>query len=225
MGKFKVVAKVRSRLREASGAAFLPGGDDSPQLSNSCVKAAKKMLDLFGTIDQAGKLTRFSFTDFQGCSIATMILLVAGILERDLCYETRISFGLDCLRSMAGEHVAAINGVHLMETLVAIANEATEKLRKYSIRQGHDPQAMPSSGPVPLQQDVQPTHSLSAGAEASIPLLDDRSLPQAPVFPSMATTWTEQSASSGDPFSLLQFDNEAFLMELTELEMLGMSGS
>lgn len=233
MGKFKVVATARSRLREASGTAQPAMEDCSAQLSKSCIKAAKKMLELFGNIDRADNMTKSSFTDFQGCSIATMILLVAGILERDLCYEARISFGLDCLRRMAGEHIAAINGVHFMEALKAIADEAAEKLRKYetSVERISSPISRPDT--MLTRQDAQLTSHSSADANTSVPWTHARAPLQTLSLPPTNTLWTEQDghawAPSGgvnnDPFSLLQFDNEAFLMELTELEMLGVSGS
>jgi hypothetical protein len=233
MGKFTVVATVRTRLREAFTSDMPTRDSRSAQLSKSCVKAAKKMLELFGTIDRAGNMTKSSFTDFQGCSIATMILLVAGILERDLCYEARISFGLECLRRMAGEHIAAINGVHFMEALQAIADEAAEKLRRSCNPSAaeHTP-CLPAPDALPPPQDSQLTLTSHDGTASYATPVYARPLPQAPVIP-LANPWFEQDSfawaptdgASGDPFSILQFDNEAFLMELTELEMLGASGS
>ncbi|KAK2042410.1 hypothetical protein LZ31DRAFT_596410 [Colletotrichum somersetense] len=41
------------------------------------------MIELFECLYRSGNLAWFSFTDFQGCSIATIILLLAGILTRD----------------------------------------------------------------------------------------------------------------------------------------------
>ncbi|EFQ27307.1 fungal specific transcription factor domain-containing protein [Colletotrichum graminicola M1.001] len=130
MGKVSVVTVVKARLR----AAFRP--QDEPQSiskdversSDACVKAAKKMIELFECLYRSGNLARFSFTDFQGCSIATIILLLAGILTRDSGYEGRIAFGLDCLRRMAcGGNVTAQVGVRFIETLRSITNEARSK--------------------------------------------------------------------------------------------------
>ncbi|GKT43614.1 uncharacterized protein ColSpa_03795 [Colletotrichum spaethianum] len=74
-------------------------------------------------------MARFSFTDFQGCSIATIIVLLAGILHRDSGYEGRVAFGLDCLRQMAcGRNPTARTGVRFVEALQSITNEARSKL-------------------------------------------------------------------------------------------------
>lgn len=156
-----------------------------------------------------------------------MILLVAGIMERDLCYEARISFGLDCLRRMAGDHAAAINGVYFMEALKAIANEAAEKLqRSQPLTHGKFLHMSPPAA-APQQPDAQLLQSTSASWDPNRPLTEDS------VFSATHNTWLEQNGSawspshhsSGDPFALLQFDNEAFLTQLTELEVLGISGS
>lgn len=191
------------------------------------------MLDLLGRIDQAGQTTKSSFTDFQGCSIATMILLIAGILERDLCYEARLSFGLSCLRRMAGEHIAAINGVHFMEALKAITDEAAEKLRKSIATETRD---APYVAPAVSIQNPQAAPLTSAHVvSTSTPAPWDHtgqilalSLPPAlhdTWFERNGNSWTNDQHDAGDPFSLLQFDNEAFLMELTDLDVPGNSGS
>lgn len=227
MGKFQVVAFVRRCLRQAAGSILLPIEDTTMQLYKSCVKAAKKMLELFGNIDRSGNVTRSSFTDFQGCSIATMILLIAGILERDLCYKARISFGLSCLRRMAGDNVAAINGVHFMEALESIVDEAAEKLRNFNtiardIAASLLPQetmSRPQSTSASIRWDSTAPLSQLLDASADNSMLYDQGPDQSDHL------WYPSNSTHGDPFSLLQFDNEAFLMELTDVEMRGISGS
>jgi hypothetical protein len=236
MGKYKVVSAVRSRLRSAfgAGAESFPAEGNSELMSKPCVKAAQKMLELFGKIRNVGKLTKSSFTDFQGCSIATMILLVAGILERDLCYETRISFGLDCLRSMAGDNAAATTGVDFMEALKLIADEAAEKLRRSNTgMHRHNttgeflptasssaapdlmafvpPPATPDPGDWSLAEDLQPSPGRMPGHNTWNELSTD--------------AWAMSADINDEPFSFLQHDNEAFLMEITGLDVLGISGS
>ncbi|OHW97473.1 thiamine repressible gene regulatory protein thi1 [Colletotrichum incanum] len=99
------------------------------QSSDACIKAAKKMIDLFDGLSRSGNMARFSFTDFQGCSIATIIVLLAGILDRDSGYESRMAFGLSCLRRMAcGGNATARMGVRFVEALQSITNEARCKL-------------------------------------------------------------------------------------------------
>ncbi|GKT56052.1 transcriptional regulatory protein [Colletotrichum tofieldiae] len=131
MGKVSVVTVVRAQLRNA----FRPHEEpltiskDIKQSSDTCIKAAKKMIELFDGLSHSGNMARFSFTDFQGCSIATIIMLLAGILDRDSGYESRIAFGLNCLRRMAcGGNATARMGVRFVEALQSITNEARCKL-------------------------------------------------------------------------------------------------
>lgn len=87
------------------------------------------MLSMFEEIKGTGNLTRFSFTDFQGCSTATIIVLLAGILERDSGYDARVKLGLDCLHRMAEGNMTAKMGVSFVGALQSIANEAVERLQ------------------------------------------------------------------------------------------------
>ncbi|OHF04262.1 thiamine repressible genes regulatory protein thi1 [Colletotrichum orchidophilum] len=131
MGKVSVVTVVRARLQEIFHTSTAPSAvpRDVEQSSEACIKAAKKMLELFEGLCRGGNMARFSFTDFQGCSIATIIVLLAGILDRDSGYEGRVAFGLDCLRRMAsGGNTTAKMGVRFVEALQAITNEARTKL-------------------------------------------------------------------------------------------------
>jgi len=234
MGKYKVVSAVRARLRSAFGAGDerFPPQVESEVMSKPCVKAAQKMLELFGKIRNVGKLTKSSFTDFQGCSIATMVLLVAGILERDLCYETRISFGLDCLRSMAGDNAAATTGVDFMEALKSIADEAAEKLRRSGTgaqQSGTDDNLASASSTIKTDH-VAPEAQTITTHPRDWSIAED--LQPSPGHLLESTAWNElntdawaMSADINDePFSFLQHDNEAFLMELTGLDVLGISG-
>lgn len=144
MGKISVVARVRSYLktRLGKGAPVLPEiYNDS--LSKACIKAAKKILRLYEDVRRTGNLTRFSFTDFQGCSVATSLVLLAGILERDSEYERHVSFGLDSLGKMAEGNATATAGLKFVEALQSIAEEAVQKLHQYSARTPTVPQ--PSS--------------------------------------------------------------------------------
>lgn len=237
MGKYKVVSAVRARLRSAFGGGAEPfsAEGDSELMSKPCVKAAQKMLELFGKIRNAGKLTKSSFTDFQGCSIATMVLLVAGILERDLCYETRISFGLDCLRSMAGDNAAATTGVDFMEALKSIADEAAEKLRRSNTGAPQcttgEAQTSASSSAVPDNLAFVPPPATADPEMEDWSLAEDlqpspgRMLETSTWNDLNTDTWTMNVNLNDEPFSFLQHDNEAFLMELTGLDVLGISGS
>ena len=130
MGKVALVTVVRTKLRHHLHPETRPLqiSDTVMRLSQSCTKAARKLLQLFENLTSTHNITRFSFTDFQGCSIATIVTLVAGILERDSGYEARTTFGLDCLRRMASGNMTAKMGVRFVEAVQSITNEAARKL-------------------------------------------------------------------------------------------------
>ncbi|KAJ6442774.1 thiamine repressible regulatory protein thi1 [Purpureocillium lavendulum] len=132
LGKVSVVTTVRLKLRAALlQTANEPAVDERVEaLARSCVKAAYKMLSLFEVLYKTTHLVKFSFTDFQGCSIATIVLVLGGILDRDTEYQRRVNFGLDCLRRMAGDNSFARRGVQFVEALRSIADEARTKLRQ-----------------------------------------------------------------------------------------------
>ncbi|KAF4340688.1 transcriptional regulatory [Fusarium beomiforme] len=130
MGKMSLITVVRMTLRQHLGGDSESSNLDgkAEKLSKSCSKASKKLLQLFEDLNQTGYTTRFSFTDFQGCSIATIVTLIAGILDRDPGYERRVRFGLDFLRRMATGNPNAQVGVRFVEALRSISNEAWSKL-------------------------------------------------------------------------------------------------
>jgi hypothetical protein len=132
MGKVALVTVARTHLRQ-----HLHPGTSAPELSETvrkhakaCIKAAQKLLQLFESLTRTQKITRFSFTDFQGCSIATIITLVAGIIGRDSGYHSRVAFGLDCLTKMATGNMTAKMGVRFVQAIQSITTEAAEKLSR-----------------------------------------------------------------------------------------------
>lgn len=132
MGKVSVVARVRTYLRDRLGGGSPPTFEDhSDLLAEACIKAAKKILRLYEDVRRTGNLTRFSFTDFQGCSVATSLVLLAGILERDSDYERHVNFGLDSLRKMAEGNATATAGLKFVEALQSIAEEAVQRLHQH----------------------------------------------------------------------------------------------
>lgn len=215
------------------------------------------MLSLFEKLHASGKMTKSSFTDFQGCSIATMILLVAGIVERDLCYDVQVPFGLNCLRQMAGEHATAITGVTFMEALQSITDEAAEKLRNArrntavaaaqtpestQTTMTYAPSAFDSAGNRDMQssstssldpmlsEGPQHTQLLADETTAELPPTTTERISQQAICDTSRNgpgdlAWESGLATTGDPFAMLQFDNEAFLMELTGLDVLGFAGA
>ncbi|KAK9860309.1 hypothetical protein MYU51_010791 [Penicillium brevicompactum] len=135
MGKVALVTVARTNLRNRTHPSSESSKPSECSLSESqsCVKAARKLLLLFETLTKHRKITRFSFTDFQGCSIATIVTLVSGIMERDSGYEGRVAFGLDCLRRMATGNMTAKMGVKFVEAVQTITNEARNKLHDKNI--------------------------------------------------------------------------------------------
>ncbi|KAI6891631.1 hypothetical protein KC318_g13662 [Hortaea werneckii] len=87
------------------------------------------MLGLFEDLHKTGNITRFSFTDFQGCSIATIVLLVGSLISGEQECRTIASAGLDYLRLMAGKQVTPWKGVRFVEAVQTIVVEASLKAR------------------------------------------------------------------------------------------------
>lgn len=138
MGKVFLVTVVRTNLNQYFYPKPQPPhiNETVDKLSLSCTKAARKLLLLFENLTRTRNITRFSFTDFQGCSIATIVTLVSGILDRDSTYHARVAFGLDCLRKMATGNMTVKMGVKFVEAVQSIANEAASKLHHTSSFQG-----------------------------------------------------------------------------------------
>jgi hypothetical protein len=149
MGKVSLVNLVQSKLRYHFGRDTRPPDIDetAENLSRFCIKAATKLLRLFDDMTKSGNLVRFSFTDFQACSIATIIMILARVLDQDPAHETKVAFGMDCLHKMAVGNKAAMSGMKFVEALQSIANQAILKLgRDSSIAQVSDSSVGPVTG-------------------------------------------------------------------------------
>ncbi|PYI21323.1 hypothetical protein BO99DRAFT_74476 [Aspergillus violaceofuscus CBS 115571] len=130
MGKVALVTVARTRLKPPADRDAPDISDKVKSLANDCTKAARKILRLFENLTRHRVITRFSFTDFQGCSIATIVTLVSGILERDSGYDSRVELGFNCLRKMATGNMTAKLGVSFVEAVQSITNEAASKLQQ-----------------------------------------------------------------------------------------------
>ncbi|KAF4994289.1 hypothetical protein FGRMN_5874 [Fusarium graminum] len=130
MGKASLVEIVRKTLRYHLGHDAQPWDieDTTERLARSCKRASRKLLRLFAGLDQIRDTTRLPFAYFQGCSIAVIVTLIAGILGRDFGYQQRINMGLSCLRRMASGIPFAEMGVKLVESLQSLSDEASRKL-------------------------------------------------------------------------------------------------
>lgn len=253
MGKLSLVTIVRDHLRCHFGekAQTSEITEQAYDLSQSCIKAAQKILQLFEDVRLTGNLTRFSFTDFQGCSISTTIVLLAGILERDASYERHVRFGLDSLRKMAVGNGTATAGVAFVEGLQAIADEAVEKLG----RMEHSPSAVPPTSQAtkyaewaewlsrqsqdPSAEEIQPRQEVDAAAgqhfdvrrSGRYTIFDEANTSQQ-ILVAPSSTQLPRSQDRADPDMLYDF-NPAFLtgqhnedsmnfMSLTGFDMLGL---
>lgn len=127
MGKVALMTVARKKLKQDD--CDPPDlSDQARKLANCCMKAARKTLQLFEILSKSRKVTRFSFTDFQGCSIATIVTLVSGIMEKDVGYNLRVELGFKCLRDMATGNITAKLGVIFVEAVRSITEEAAAKL-------------------------------------------------------------------------------------------------
>lgn len=256
MGKVALVTLARTRLRQ-----HLDPRDPPPQLSKtvmdlskSCAKSAAKLIQLFESISKTQNITRFSFTDFQGCSIATIVTLVAGILERDSGYVARVKFGLDCLTKMASGNMTAKIGVRFVEAVQSITNEAAEKLN-YAASSNHDMTIASSASSYdqwaewitrqeshPIDQNIPAYETSSSNAVHGHPPINTWQIPEPlredmptgqptePLFNLMergldgAATPGMSAAYERELFSGLHTDDHTFLMGLTGLDALDFSG-
>jgi hypothetical protein len=123
-------------------------------MARHCIRAATKILQLFKRLYISGNMSQFSFTDFQGVSIASIVLLLASILDSDETTERLIEFGLDCLRSLAAGNSSAEMGVEFVQKFRDIVEEAAERLRSARVE---TPDRQPQPG--------LPTHTTRLGTE------------------------------------------------------------
>ncbi|KAF2758089.1 hypothetical protein EJ05DRAFT_376792 [Pseudovirgaria hyperparasitica] len=144
MGKLSVLTMIRANLQYDLGRSSTQVhlAEHEERLARACIGSANKILHMFQDMQSTGNLTRFSFTDFQGCSIATVIIILSGMLERNAIYERVAAFGKDCLESMAEGNATARAGVKFVEAVRSIADEAVSRMRQ-SQRSTSHLEAMP----------------------------------------------------------------------------------
>ncbi|RDW68537.1 hypothetical protein BP5796_09194 [Coleophoma crateriformis] len=136
MCRIPLLMLVRERLRESfNPSTTIPSArplhlDKTliSQMATTCSKAARKMIRLFEILRDNDYLARFSFTDFHGCSIATIIILLHGILERDVAYDATLTFAVESLWWMASESETARLGAKFVEGFKQLADEAVARM-------------------------------------------------------------------------------------------------
>ena len=250
MGKVALVTVARTHLRQQlhpeSSAPTLC--DRVKKLAKACTKAARKILQLFESLTQTQKITRFSFTDFQGCSIATIVTLVAGIIERDSGYHSRVAFGLDCLTTMATGNMTAKMGVRFVQAIQSITTEAADKLSRATSHEhwsGLDSETSVALAynqwnewlkvQERLSSDTASTQPVTSEyLESTISDLSSWQSPEEQLYPSNSNipkSSTEIPTVPGVPdpgepysFSALYADEQTLLMGLTGIDALDFSG-
>lgn len=249
MGKVALVTVARTHLRQ-----HLHPGSSAPELSETvrkhakaCIRAAQKLLQLFESLTRTQKITRFSFTDFQGCSIATIVTLVAGLIERDSGYHSRVAFGLDCLTKMATGNMTAKMGVRFVQAIQSVTTEAAEKLSHVTCHEQcaqRDLEIPVASGYNQWTEWLTVQDQLSGDATSTQPVafeysqstmagLSSWQCPQEQLYSSSSflprtssdILTVPETSEAGEifPFSALYADEQTLLMGLTGLDALGFS--
>ncbi|KAL5410024.1 hypothetical protein PMIN04_010794 [Paraphaeosphaeria minitans] len=129
--KASLLTYVRRRLHHALVDPFSPHilEGEVEVMASHCIRAATKILHLFEQLYLTGSVSQFSFTDFQGVSIATIILLLGSILDKDATNARLIQFGINCLQSLAAGNTSAEMGVDFVQKFRDTVTEAAARLR------------------------------------------------------------------------------------------------
>ncbi|TPX17572.1 uncharacterized protein E0L32_012135 [Thyridium curvatum] len=98
---------------------------DFPKL---CHQAARSMLDLYSTLQSVDMLARSSFTDFQGCSTATVIVLLNGAIHRGESYQSDVKSAFNALSFMAAENDRTRAALHFICSLQRLTDEAYNRI-------------------------------------------------------------------------------------------------
>lgn len=204
LGKGSLLSTIQAQVRDHKQnphTVLVDGGTPAfGPLALSCVKASKTILHLFEHLSHNNLIFRFSFTDFQGCSIATIVAILAGIIERDSEYEARVAFGLNYLRTMALGNLPAEVGVRFIEALQAISNEAFTKFGglsslddKNDQGRGAQPGARYAAGYSEWAQWVSSKANPGSEQQRGVPF----EVSDSTFGPTMATTTVDGEATAG----------------------------
>lgn len=130
--------------------------------AGQCVESAKAMINLFETLQRLRYLGMFSYTDFQGCSTDTVVLILDCICQGQTPDSHFVETGLSCLEFMAIENHQAKTSLRIVQELRSIAQDVSEKSRLSVISEPHRPEE--ASGADVYEQWV---HGLGAKSEAA----------------------------------------------------------
>lgn len=96
-------------------------------LALRCSTAARNMITNFDRFRQAQLLARFSWTDFQGCSTATLVILFHSVIEQDLTHQSMVNSGLGTLRVLAEASKPAQLALNFVQDVKEIIEEAVQR--------------------------------------------------------------------------------------------------
>jgi hypothetical protein len=211
------------------------------RFSVKCVDAAKSIIELFDMLQEAHSLGMFSFTDFQGCSSATVVLLLDCMLHGKQTNTRSIETGYACLSYMAIGNIYAKTAIGYVQELHSIAEEVLDMSRSTASDQpmDHDDSGIIayeewargvtqgsitglSRTSIILADNMQPNQSMSVAYPTSLAAVAGPSLLSSD--PTLTEDFRYGNTSSielGTPSASLPNDiDEAFLFGLTGLDAL-----
>lgn len=124
-----LVIVARQRLSQASvpQEALTEPDPQALRLSTECSTAAQDMIANFDRVRQAKLMARFSWTDFQGCSTAILVILFYRVIEQNLDYERTIDTGLHILKVLAEASKPAQLALNFVQEFKKIVEEAVQR--------------------------------------------------------------------------------------------------
>lgn len=103
--------------------------DSERLLSQWCLEAAEGMIRLVELLRDAQKLAQRSFTDFQGCVVAIITLLLYGIIDRNDNYDKYVTSAINSLSFMVGRNEGLVPAFRFVQNFKRITDEAYELCR------------------------------------------------------------------------------------------------
>lgn len=104
------------------------------QLSRYCVQHAEQIIDLIALLRSRRQLGRFSHTDFNACSSATIIILLDSILRPRLTSYSKVRTAMDALRFMASSSDFARDTIKYINNFQTVVNSALATMSRQGRR-------------------------------------------------------------------------------------------
>ena len=141
MGRASLLRAIQQHLRRSRAGARQ--GDDSPPaaqeentsndfeqtLIRDCVASAFKMIQRLDYLHQAGRLSRYSFTDMNCCSTAALIIMIHEITQSHPLYQSSIDTAIRAMGHMATGCENAKQGFTLLRRMQRVIAALQSKLK------------------------------------------------------------------------------------------------